>query len=124
MSEKKNVLDVLNGSGFERIDWGIEADKLEFVKRQDLPKDKAFKFNGIYIAKNRGYGATPVVLLDNARVYLPTTMLNNVKSMLESEDKEAYIEQIKSGELGVEFYEYENKDKRKCVGAKFVELEG
>lgn len=97
-------------SNFDRIDWGVDAEKWEFKKCSEMKLGEEYALKGLYISKDRGYGNGAVALLDGYKLNLPKHMLERVKEILEDEES---IEEIKSGKAYIVISSYVSQTYKK-----------
>lgn len=80
--------------------------KRPFVKLADLEIDKAYTIIGFFISNGK-YGETPVMVLDDVNVNLPTYTLKSVRGIIADPDATVLINN--RGLIGV-VYEYTAHD--------------
>ena len=115
------MFESMNGSSFEQINWGVEnVEKLPFLKRSELVEGKVYLVKGLYISRDNGYGNNAVAILEQNRVNLNASLLENVKTILADS---AMVEAIKNAHMGIKVRSYiSKKQKRTCYIVEFVDL--
>lgn len=111
------------------IDWGINTEKFEYFKLQDLFEmngaDATYILKGVFVHKKKSekqlkeFGASPVGILEDRLVNLPNHMLAEVEDILKDEED---IEAIMNGEAVFKIRQYESHGKT-CYGIDWQEVE-
>lgn len=104
---------------FNGINWGIESDRLPFVKLADLEEGQVYTLRGCYVTPDRGYGEGAVLITDEANVNVPGRY---VQTILDIRSDKEDVKDIKAGKVGFHYEMFKSKYGRDGYGIVFDEL--
>lgn len=111
----------LNGGG---IDWGINADDLEFKKIPEIDTTKKYTVRGMFINRNKTekelkeYGPSIVIITDEFKLSAPKFYETAVQTIIDDPEK---VEAVKAGKCVIgDFYTYESHGKT-CHAFKWID---
>ena len=109
------------------IDWGVDTKDFEYFKLSDLYEmngaDATYTLKGLFINKNKPekqlkeFGASPVGILEDKLVNLPSHMADEVKEIMADEED---IADIKAGNVWFRIRSYESHGKT-CYSPDWLE---
>ena len=104
--------------------WNIDTTNFEYTKIKDIVaadgEDVTYKVYGVTISRGGKYGDSASVILESCFVNLPKRMVDDVASILASDED---MHDIISGKVGIEFYSYRGKDDSTYYSANWIDLE-
>lgn len=102
------------------VDWQKDTEGFEYHHLSYLEEGAPYKVYGMFITKDRGYGATPVVILENCFVNLPQRYVPIVEEILSRQD---CITTILNGGCGIRYEKFVSaKYHREGYGVEFVDI--
>lgn len=99
--------------------FDIDTTGFKYVKLVELKVGETYKLCGLYINTKGEYGASPVAILEDCFVNLPSHLLDVVRDMLISDET---IADIKAGKCGFTPEEYTDKKGKTRVSVKWCDL--
>lgn len=95
-------------------------ENAEYVKLNNLDRDRNYIINALYINTKSEYGDHPVICSNNLLVDLPHHLNDTVKEMIKDDE---VISAVNKGLLGFKVRTYKDKKyKRNCFSVEFVDL--
>ncbi len=110
-----------NKSQYDKIDWGKNTEGFSFKKISDLVSEgkNDVVCYGFFFTKSDNYGLSPVAILSDCLLNIPTHLREAVEEILK--DTEA-VSEIKAGKLSLHFRDYTSKryGNKKCWTVDFM----
>lgn len=99
--------------------FDIDTTGFKYFKLTDLTVGNTYALKGFYINTKGEYGASPVAILEDRFVNLPSHLLDVVRDMLVNDET---IADIKAGKCGFIPREYEDKKGKTRVSVEWCDL--
>lgn len=102
------------------IDWGKNTEGFEFLTLSYLHEGDPYRVYGFFTTRDRGYGETPVAILENCFVSLPQRYLDVVKSIT---DKQDCVAAIIAGHCAIKYSRFTSKKfNREGYSVEFMDI--
>lgn len=105
MTNLNNILKKYSNGGAPQYDYDNEQER-DFIKLAELPQDKKYTIEALFINKKGKFGDQGVIVIENYFVNLPNHLTEMIEEM--RSDNEV-TEAINNRELAFEIYEFTSK---------------
>lgn len=105
MTNLNNILKKYSNGGAPQYDYDNEQER-DFIKLAELPQDKKYTIEALFINKKGKFGDQGVIVIENYFVNLPNHLTEMIEEM--RSDNEV-TEAINNRELAFEIYEFNSK---------------